>query len=127
MSAAKMQRSLALIAICCLPSIARAQDYFEHWPADLQTDITSIYHGSTGEMALDVKDLSTGVRFTHNSATPMYIASGVKLAVMTELFRQLGQKQLSLDEEIIYGADDVRDGAPVMGHLRVGTPVSIRL
>lgn len=122
-----MQRSVALIAICCLPSIAHAQDYFEHWPADLQTDITTIYHGFTGEIGLYVKDLSTGVRYTHNSATPMYIASGVKLAVMTELFRQLGQKQLSLDEEIVYGPDDVRDGAPVMGHLRVGTPVSIRL
>lgn len=122
-----LSTSAALIGLLLSPSIARAQDYFEHWPADLQTDITGIYRWFNGEIGLYVKDLSTGVRYTHNSATPMYIASGVKLAVMVEVFRQLGAKQLSLDEELIYGADDVRDGAPVMGHLRIGTPVSIKL
>jgi beta-lactamase class A len=118
---------IAVLGLLVSPSIARAQDYFEHWPADLQTEITTIYRSFTGEIGLYVKDLSTGVRYTHNSATPMYIASGVKVAVMVEVFRQLSTKQLTMEEEIVYGPDDVRDGAPVMGHLRVGTPVSIRL
>ncbi len=122
---AVLRTCLALVALA--PCSARAQDYFEHWPQDLQTDITSIYRWFNGEIGLYVKDLSTGVRYTHNSATPMYIASGVKLAVMVEVFRQLQTKQLTLEEELVYGSDDVRDGAPVMGHLRLGTPVSVKL
>lgn len=120
-------RTCLAVGLALVPATSRAQDYFEHWPADLQTDITSIYRWFNGEIGLYVKDLSTGVRYTHNSATPMYIASGVKLAVMVEVFRQLQTKQITLEEELVYGPDDVRDGAPVMGHLRVGTPVSIKL
>jgi beta-lactamase class A len=118
---------LLLLLMAVAPSAARAQDYFEHWPADLQTDVCNVYRTFNGEIGLYIKDLSTGVRFTHNSATPMYIASGVKLAVMVEVFRQLHTKQLSFDEEVIYTAQDVRDGAPVLSYLRIGTPVSIRL
>jgi beta-lactamase class A len=106
---------------------ARAQDYFETWPAELQHDVTQLYRTFPGEITFAVKDLSTGVRYTHNSATPMYIASGIKIAVMVELFRQVRAKQISLDEEIVYGPMDVRDGAPVLSYLRPGTPVTIRL
>jgi beta-lactamase class A len=111
----------------CLGSNARAQDYFEQWPVDLQTEVTKVYRTFTGEIALYVKDLSTGVRYTHNSATPMYLASGVKMAIMVELFRQLQRKEVRLDEELIYGPLDVRDGAPVVSYLRPGTPVQIRI
>lgn len=106
---------------------ARAQDYFEPWPSELQTEVTRVYRTFTGEVALYVKDLSTGVRYTHNSATPMYIASGIKIAVMVELFRQIQRREVRLDEELIYGPLDVRDGAPVVSYLRQGTPVQIRI
>ena len=32
---------------------------------------------------------------------------------------------MKLDEELIYGPMDVRDGAPVVSYLRPGTPVQI--
>jgi beta-lactamase class A len=124
-------RRLATLALFALlvshASRARAQDYFEQWPVDLQTEVTHLYKTFNGEIMLYVKDLSTGYKYTHNSATPMYIASGIKMAVMTELFRQVKAKRVRLDEELIYQATDVRDGAPVLGYLRIGTPVQIRI
>lgn len=117
----------ALCALAGAGGPASAQDYFEPWPADLQTEVTHVYRTFGGELAVYVKDLSTGVRYTHNSATPMYIASGIKLAVMVELFRQLRAKEVSLEEEIAYGPQDIRDGAPVVSYLRPGTPVQLRI
>jgi beta-lactamase class A len=117
----------AALACIAVPRIAAAQDYFESWPADLQTEVTHLYKSFSGEIAVYVKDLSTGNKYTHNSATPMYIASGVKVAIMVELFRQVKAKQLRLDEELIYGPMDVRDGAPVVSYLRIGTPIQIRI
>jgi beta-lactamase class A len=122
--------SLALLSSAAqfvLSSRAGAQDYFEQWPVELQTEVTHVYRTFNGEVTLYVKDLSTGFKYTHNSATPMYIASGVKMAVMVELFRQLKAKQVRFDEELIYGPMDVRDGAPVLSYLRQGTPVQIRI
>jgi beta-lactamase class A len=117
----------ALATVSSIGAEASAQDYFEQWPVELQTEVTHLYRSFNGEIMLYVKDLATGYKYTHNSATPMYIASGVKMAVMVELFRQVKAKRVRLDEEVIYGPMDTRDGAPVMSYLRVGTPVQMRI
>jgi beta-lactamase class A len=49
------------------------------------------------------------------------------MAVMVELFREVKAKRVRLDEEVTYGPTDVRDGAPVMSYLRIGTPVQVRI
>src|SRR5688572_21819962 len=110
-----------------LASPAYADNYFPTWPVALQSDVIRTARTFPGEFALYVKDLSTGTRYEFNAATPIYLASTVKLAVMIELFRQIEAKQISLDEELVYGAPDVRDGAPLLSFLRTGTPISIQI
>lgn len=119
-------RALALLLLLA-PATAEADDYFPSWPGALQSDVIRASRGYNGELALYVKDLSTGTRYTYNAATPMYLASTIKIPVMIELFRQVEAKQVSLDEELVYSAPDIRDGAPLLSFLRVGTPVSIQI
>ena len=52
--------------------------------------------GFSGQIHLYVKDLATGVRYTHNAATPTYIASVVKILFLVELFDQVERGELNL-------------------------------
>lgn len=97
------------------------------WPVRLQTDVAKAQRRFRGEFALYVKDLKTGQRYTYNAATPMYLASGIKVPVMVALFKEVAAKRMSLDDELVLGPDDVRDGAPLLNYLRVGTPVTLRI
>ncbi len=121
-------RPLIALTFVLAASTARAEEpHLPTWPVELQTDVVRIAKGFNGEFALYVKDLSTGVKYTYNANTPMYLASGVKVPVMIALFKQIRAGQTTLDEEMIYSAADVRDGAPLLSFLRVGTPVSLRI
>ena len=116
-----------LFALFCAASPAAAQPHLPTWPVALQTDVVRISKSFGGEFALYVKDLSSGIEYTYNAQTPMYLASGVKVPVMVTLFEQIRAGKTTLDEELIYTAADVRDGAPLMSFLRVGTPVSLKI
>lgn len=118
---------IGAIASVFVATTARAENHLPTWPVELQTDVLKIAKGFNGEFAVYVKDLSTGVKYTFNADTPMYLASGVKVPVMVALFKQIRARQTTLDEELVYTAADVRDGAPLLSFLRVGTPVSIRI
>jgi beta-lactamase class A len=124
-----MKRVLATLALlsCSVPSLARAEGYFAEWPIGLQSDVLKIARAFPGEFSLYVKDLSDGSKYTFNSATPMYLASGIKVAVMVALFKKIERGETSLDHQLIYKEEDVRDGAPLLSYLRVGTPVPIKI
>lgn len=125
-----LRRSLttfvALAAFLGAPE-ARADGFFAEWPVALQTDVVKASKRFGGEFALYVKDLKSGVEYSYNADTPMYLASGVKVPVMIALYKQIRAGQTKLDEEMIYTEADVRDGAPLLSFLRVGTPVSLRI
>jgi beta-lactamase class A len=118
---------LGVSVAMALASPAYADNYFPTWPVALQSDTIRAARAYNGEFALYVKDLSTGTRYEFNAATPIYLASTVKLAVMIELFRQIESKQVSLEDELVYNPADVRDGAPLLSFLRVGTPISVQI
>lgn len=101
--------------------------FFPTWPVELQSTILKLYRSFRGELMLYVEDVPTGVVFEHNAATPTYIASVVKIPFMAELFRQIEAGTISLDEEMVYTADDLRDGSPVFNYVKVGTPVRLRI
>jgi beta-lactamase class A len=96
------------------------------WSADLQAEIERVKKSFSGSIAVYTSDLSRGVRFMYNADKPSYLASGVKLAFMVEVFRQVQRGELSLDEEVTYTADDIRDGAPVVNPKPVGSKFTIR-
>lgn len=101
--------------------------HFPLWVGELQTEVIKTSKAYDGEIMLYVKDLKTGTRYTYNGATPAYLASGVKLAFLIELFRQAQEGKLSLDEQVIYTEEDVRDGSPLFNFVKPGSPVSLRV
>ncbi|MBK8010914.1 MAG: serine hydrolase [Deltaproteobacteria bacterium] len=96
------------------------------WQIGLQSDTVRVQRSFPGEIALWVKDLSTGQRYTFNAATPMYLASGIKLLVLAALFRQVEAGKIDLDQEVTYTPKDVRDGAPLLNYTRFGAKLSVR-
>lgn len=66
------------------------------------------------DIAIYVKDLTSGARFAHNAETPMYLASTVKVPVLIAVYRAIARGTLSLDDEIVIAPEDVRDGSPVL-------------
>lgn len=117
----------SLLLLLAWPEAARADGYFAEWPIGLQSDVVRIARTFPGEFSLYVKDLSDGSRYTYNSATPMYLASGIKIAVMVALFKKIERGETTLEKELVYREDHVRDGAPLLSYLRVGTPVSLKI
>ncbi|MFO0723725.1 MAG: serine hydrolase [Myxococcota bacterium] len=79
-----------------------------------------------GRIASFIIDPTLELRVGHDHEKPSYLASGVKLPFMVEVFRQEHAGHLSLDEELTYDADCVRDGAPRLNSKAFGTKLKIR-
>lgn len=126
-----MQLSLFVtLAAVAAPAGAAApggSEAYPRWPALLQTEVLKGYRRFDGELHLYVKDLKTGVEFGHNALTRTYIASGVKVMFMIELFRQADAGVLSFDDVMEYQRGDMRDGAPLFNYLPTGTKLPIRI
>lgn len=123
-------RAFALIGALLLPSSLKAAEppFFPTWPSELQTEIVRLTRrGRQRQLALYVKDLRTGTRYTYNAATPTYLASGIKVPVLVALFQEVAAGRISLEEEMTYTELDIRDGAPLLSYLKFGTPISLRL
>ena len=124
---------LILIAIATVygSAPAKAQDQkaqFPQWPNQLQDEVLNMYQaGFSGQIHLFVKDLTTGVRYTHNAATPTYIASVVKILFMVELFDQVERGKLSLDDYVEFTSEDVRSGSPLFNYLPIGARLPVRV
>lgn len=76
-------------------------------------------------VAVSVIDVRRGVSVGVDAHRPMYLASGVKLFLLVELYRQRAARRLSFDEQLPYGDDDVRDGAPTLNKLALGSRFSV--
>lgn len=128
-----MRRVLLGLLFVVAPAAASAapppapEPFFPVWPGRVQEDLSKVQRGFRGEFAVVLKDLSSGTRYTYNAATPMYLASGVKIPVMVALFREIEAGRVSLDDELVLKPEDVRDGAPLLNYLRVGTPVTVNI
>ncbi len=104
-----------------------APEPYPQWPVRLQTEVLKGYRNFDGELHLYVKDLKTGVEYGHNDSTRTYIASGVKVMFMIELFRQVEAGLVTLDDTMTYERGDLRDGAPLFNYLPTGTKLSVRI
>jgi beta-lactamase class A len=96
------------------------------WPVTLQTEVGKLACRFDGEVGVYIKDLTTEAKYTYNAATPFYIASVVKLPIMITAYRMADTGQLSLNEEMVYTADDVRDGAPQLKNANIGDKLTVR-
>lgn len=95
------------------------------WAPALLAEVAEARDAVNGEIFFYVSDPWRGFRFRYRAGQPTYLASGVKMAFMVEVFRQREHGRLTFDEEILYTEDDIRDGAPRMNRLDIGTRVKI--
>lgn len=116
------------VMVLGLPAMARAEKPFlPVWPIQLQRDVVKVARRYPGEFAMYVKDVESGVRYTYNAATPMYLASGIKILVMAALLKKVEGQDVSLSDELVYRAENLRDGSPLLSYLRDGTSISIEV
>lgn len=94
--------------------------------ARLQKEIDLIEANFPGSISFYLSDLKRGYSFGHLENRLMYLASGVKLLVMIEIFRQRELGNLKLSEKIFYGRNDLRDGAPDLNRRSVNQRFKIR-
>ena len=85
----------------------------------LAKELSLIEDQFPGSISLYLADEKRGYAFGHFEDRLMYLASGVKLLVMIEAYRQRETGQLRFDEKIFYGPKDLRDGAPDLNRRRV--------
>jgi beta-lactamase class A len=111
-----------LLAALLVPA-ARAKPA---WPISLQAEVTREARGFDGEIAVYVKELSTGIRYTHNAATPVYLASGIKIMVLITVFEEISTGRLQWAEQLGFGKEDIRDGAYKLLPKQVGMRFSVK-
>lgn len=96
------------------------------WKQAFDREIVGLSRRFKGRISVYVSDYTRGVRYRHDIDKPCYLASGVKLTFMLEVFRQQHRGLLSLDDKLVYEPSDVRDGAPRINKKKFGDEVTIR-
>ncbi|HEY7292643.1 MAG TPA: serine hydrolase [Vicinamibacterales bacterium] len=97
---------------------AELKTKFEHRLQDLSS-------GVDGVVGYEILDLVSGDRFTHLEREIFPTASTIKLAITYELFKQVEEKRIALDETIVLDRTKAVGGTGVLVHM--GTPtLSIR-
>jgi beta-lactamase class A len=96
------------------------------WRAVLREGVETAAREFDGELALYVRDVTTGEEYGHNATTPMYLSSAIKVAVMMEVLRQVDAGALTLDTPIRFEPEDVRDGMGPMAKVSPGAVLPVR-
>ena len=89
------------------------------WPQQLARRVDSSLRSFDGELSLYVRDLTTGEEYAHDAQTPTYLSSAIKVVVMLEVLREVDAGKLRLEDRVVFGPDDVRDG---VGPVKRGPP-----
>jgi beta-lactamase class A len=96
------------------------------WSKALNKEIAGLERQFKGRISIYVSDPELGVEFGYDAERPSYIASGVKVPFMIEVFRQIDQGLLSLDDKLVYRQKDLRDGSPRLKRRPLGSRITIR-
>ena len=113
--------------ICLVPQLASAStDTEQKWKQALDQQIAGLAQRFKGRISIYVSDPKLNVKYRHDAKEPIYIASGVKVPFMIEVYRQTTQGLISLDDRIPYKSNNQRDGAPRLGKVPLGTMLSVR-
>ena len=95
------------------------------WATVLHEGVTAAVRDFPGELALYVRDLSTGEEYAYNAEVPMYLSSAIKVAVMLEVLRQVDAGALTLETPVRFGPEDVRDGMGPMAKVPLGIQLTV--
>jgi beta-lactamase class A len=117
---------MLLFAVLATSSVQAAGAPREpRWASELHTRVEEAARDFDGELSLYVLDVESGDAYAYNADTPTYLSSAIKIAVMLEVLYQVDQRRLSPEEQLEFGADDIRDGMHRLGSTRPGARLSI--
>lgn len=96
------------------------------YAGDLVTDLEKRIAQSPAKVFLAAKNLKTGRSVEIRGTEKVRTASTVKLPVLVEIYAEVGEGKLKLDEELVMREGDMVSGSGVLRELSAGTRLRIR-
>ncbi len=96
------------------------------WAERIAVALAPAQAEARGALSLYAKDLETGEEYAADADAPVYLSSTIKVVVMLEALRQLDAGELSLDQRVVFGAGDLRDGIGPLRRSSLGRALSVR-
>jgi len=93
---------------------------------NLESEIEKVAEGLEGELGAAVKHLGTGEEYLFNADESFYFASVYKLPVLVELYRQVEETKIDLNEELVITKYAWRGGSGVLKELTPGLEMTVR-
>ncbi|HZU21980.1 MAG TPA: serine hydrolase, partial [Terriglobales bacterium] len=113
-----MSRSAAVFAVLCLTLPSAAQP-------DLQARLAAMVRDFHGHAALYAKDLNTGRTVAIDADEPVQTASVIKLALMLEIFAEVKQGKLALDDPLPLLKPNQVPGSGILQFLHPGLNTTV--
>lgn len=117
---------IASVVVTTPAAAADVEVLEKKWSRTLDLEIARLKHRFKGRISVYTSDPTLGVKYQHDVDKPSYLASGVKVPFMIEVYRQVDQGLLSMDDTLTYTEADVRDGAPRLNKRPFGSKLTIR-
>jgi beta-lactamase class A len=92
----------------------------------LRDGIVAVGENLPGRLGVLVRLLDLNLEVGYNDTASFPTASIIKIPIMVEVFRQIEEGSLTLDETIPVLPDDLTGGSGVLQFLHVGLPLSVR-
>ncbi|MBV9403194.1 MAG: serine hydrolase [Candidatus Eremiobacteraeota bacterium] len=114
----------AAALLLCTPSVASAM--IVPGPlADLRAQLASMSTRAPGHVAMEVRDLDTGLSSAVNPTASMPAASTIKIPVMVEVFRQLAAGNFDMNTPVTLRYADKDWGSGSLCDARTGTSYKV--
>ena len=92
----------------------------------LEEEIEKVSEDLEGTLGVAIKNLGTGKEYMLNADESFYFASVYKLPVLVELYRQVEEEMIELDEKLLMTRYAWRGGSGVLKELSPGLEMTIR-
>jgi len=94
---------------------------------DLEKRLGSLASAHKGKVAYALKHLVTGETIFHNADAVMPTASLIKLAIMAEVYAQVNEKKLKIDEMLTLTKEEMVQGSGILNdHFSPGAQFTLR-
>lgn len=124
-----MRQIVAVIAVFALamPFVAKADAQIElPTPmAQLQATLASVGEHARGRLAVEIRDLSTGLTSGYNMNAVMPAASTIKIPIMVEVFKQMEAGKFDLNRRVELFASDRDWGSGDIAESPVGSTFAV--
>jgi beta-lactamase class A len=107
-------------SLVVLPSSATVLQPAPELKAKFEQRLQTLASQVDGVVGYDILDLTSGEHFTHLERETFPTASTIKLAIVYELFKQVEERRIKLDETMVLDRSKAVGGTGVLIHL--GTP-----